>query len=118
MTTTNFLSWTYGQEIIFTFFILPCLLRHTQMRSRTPTPLLSPNGKPQKSVSEYNWSDAGTVAKVRNVSTIGAIKRAAKKVVGVFAFIFTGQKKLKPGECRSDPGDCSNLDRESTCKHM
>ncbi|KAF3502870.1 hypothetical protein F2Q69_00044157 [Brassica cretica] len=50
------------------------------MRSRTPTPFLSPNGKPQKSVSEYNWSDAGTVAKVRNVSTIGAIKRAAKKV--------------------------------------
>ncbi|KAG5376295.1 hypothetical protein IGI04_040891 [Brassica rapa subsp. trilocularis] len=103
-----------SEKIIFTFFLLPCLLRHTPMRSRTPTPLLSPNGKPQKSVSEYNWSDAGAVAKVKNVSTIGAIKRAAKKVVGVFAFIFTGQRKLKPRECRSDPGDCSNLDREST----
>ncbi|XP_013716551.2 calmodulin-binding receptor-like cytoplasmic kinase 1 isoform X1 [Brassica napus] len=96
------------------FFYIKLTWRHTPMRSRTPTPLLSPNGKPQKSVSEYNWSDAGAVAKVKNVSTIGAIKRAAKKVVGVFAFIFTGQRKLKPRECRSDPGDCSNLDREST----
>ncbi|KAL1193147.1 Calmodulin-binding receptor-like cytoplasmic kinase 1 [Cardamine amara subsp. amara] len=82
------------------------------MRSRTPTHLLFPNGKHQKADSEYNWSDVGTVDKAKNVSVLGSIKRAAKKVFGV---IFFRQRKLKPTECsRSDPGESSIFDREST----
>ncbi|EOA12513.1 hypothetical protein CARUB_v10026336mg [Capsella rubella] len=79
------------------------------MRSKTPTPLRFSNGKAD---SEYNWSDVGTSEKARNVSVLGAIRRAAKKV---FAALFLGQRKLKPAdECRSDAGDSSTLDREST----
>ncbi|ESQ42476.1 hypothetical protein EUTSA_v10013432mg [Eutrema salsugineum] len=83
------------------------------MRSRTPTPLLFPkNGKHQKADSEYDWSDVGSSSeKARNVSALGAIRRAAKKVVGVFAFIFSGQRNLKPRKCRSDPGESSTIDR-------
>lgn len=84
------------------------------MRSKNPTPLLFPNGKHRKADSEYNWSDVGSGEQARNVSALTAIRRAAKKVVGVFAFIFSGQRKLKTRECRSDPGDSSTLDREST----
>uniref|UniRef100_A0A1J3IKX1 non-specific serine/threonine protein kinase n=1 Tax=Noccaea caerulescens TaxID=107243 RepID=A0A1J3IKX1_NOCCA len=85
------------------------------MRNKTPSPLLFPNGKQQKADSEYNWNDLGTGAQARNVSAFSAIRRAAKKVVGVFAFIFSGQRKLKPRECRSDPGEISSThDREST----
>lgn len=85
------------------------------MRSKTPTPLRFSNGKHHKADSEYNWSDGGTGEKARNVSVLSVIRRAAKKV---FAIIFLGQRKLKPTECRSDPGESSTLDRESTCKHV
>lgn len=85
------------------------------MRSKTPTPLRFSNGKHQKADSEYSWSDVGTGEKARNVSVLGAIRRAAKKV---FAIIFLGQRKFKPRECRSDPGESSTLDRESTCKYI
>ncbi|EFH61929.1 hypothetical protein ARALYDRAFT_319178 [Arabidopsis lyrata subsp. lyrata] len=81
------------------------------MRSKTPTPLRFSNGKHQKADSDYSWSDVGTGEKARNVSVLCAIRRAAKKV---FAIIFLGQRKFKPTECRSDPGESSTLDRDST----
>jgi hypothetical protein len=81
------------------------------MRSKTPTPLRFSNGKHQRDDSEYSWTDVGTGEKARNVSVLGAIRRAAKKV---FVIIFLGQRKLKPTECRSDPGESSTHDREST----
>ncbi|XP_010454543.1 PREDICTED: calmodulin-binding receptor-like cytoplasmic kinase 1 [Camelina sativa] len=81
------------------------------MRSKTPTPLHFSNRKHQKADSEYTWGDVGTGGKAKNVSVLGTIRRAARKV---FAIIFLGQRKLKPAECRSDAGESSTLEREST----
>ncbi|XP_010536238.1 PREDICTED: calmodulin-binding receptor-like cytoplasmic kinase 1 [Tarenaya hassleriana] len=85
------------------------------MRRKAPTPLvLFPSGKHQNLDSEYNWSSVASDHQERKTSVFSVIRRAAKKVAGVFAFVFSGPRKSTSEECRSEPGDSLSVDRESS----